>query len=1503
MISVLRRLTIITLLFAVILFVQTIQVENAAGINPRTLISLGFIILASFALGEIFSIIKLPRVIGYILIGILFGPFSHYIFGGKFLEVFNSEVISNISLINTVALSLIALTAGTEIIITEIKKSLKTISLILIFKVVLLLILIPAVTYALSPFIGFLQGADFKLILAAGLILTVISLGTSIELTLVVVNDTKSKGRLADTILGTAILKDVLVILLLAVTLSISSALILPSGNMEMGIIADLALELFYSVMFGAALGIGLIFYFKYVRIEIILFVLAFIVFATQLSIMLHLETLIVFITTGFVFRNFSGYGEDLHHPLLKLSLPIFIIFFTVAGASIDLSLLKSSLIIAAVLTVVRGAALFISVRYASKIAGEPDSVKDYGWLGFFSIGGLILGLAIIIENKLGSFGSELKNIITAFVALNIFLGPVLFKIGLIKVAKKNNPEDESVETATENGTQTAVSKTKKKKSEIGPKFKEPVFRDESVNKILYQILFKLKTILNDFDRRFIQKRFEEAEELIISIMEKYVSDYGEIAVVLKNPELAPQKVKTEILNIQNSLSEWYIDLCEERKAVEKNILLLEPLIKELFFSLSDLTDSLPATVRIELLPDDLEKNIKSDTFINTLKKKYLLSKLKFIRLFNKKYTIRKNIRLKNIAKYYLAGITSEEILETINLTGIERLDTIKQVKRLFSDYFVELNNLAHFTITNKEDENFHNEISGKFDDFHKTFISEIQIYKKEISDKGNEISSRFEYAIANPFNSMLETLNSIQSSETEEDRIRFSKVFAKSEINKETSLESIRFWVNYYLGMLGLFQKEAYLDRLKSQLNMIVSNSLVSITDEVDYSLVSISDKLSKNITEFNSKAKTAIETDYKTIKDVIHHNIDELVLDPLSRFLENLEEIKRNRKLILLVETLIRELSDVTVKMPKSIQMLEEGDFHFDTRRPDYRELKNAPIREIARNFIEKKFIREIGEINELLMNQINLMLTEMRNFHSIINFHIDSILQEIDEETEFSRENAQNLIISLDEKLQFRISQLNQKIDNLKKDINVKVIGKVEDLFEKIDELISSKSIVSAGDKLVRLNRLDRYAVQLSDQADKLNYQLRKYRLFTIRYYRKYFVKSIRNLLKKAGIIISEEEQQDIFVNYLNQRNIQKLPFIYRKLFDAASIESEEFYRLHKTIRDKFEEALANYRKNKYTPAVITGNPGSGKGSLMRYLKNDLYEGEEIVELTVTEEMRNMKGMLAKFSRVLNLDRLNSVDQLIVALNDKSKKRIIFCENFEKIFFSRVYGYDNLKNMLHIVSLTGKNNFWIFSMNKFAWDYIQSIFMLRDYFTTRIDLDRYGTELREIILRRHNATGYNLKFIPGEIRQLRNRIFRIHTPEEEEKILEEKYFEKMAEYAEGNITAAFFYWMQSISDVGDNVLQIKLPDETDLKLKSLPDDIYYLTIKSILLHGGISVREHSELFKIPEDKSRDILYYLVNSDLVKIEQERLRSEYFTVSKILAKAVEKELSDRNLI
>nr|WP_319776234.1 cation:proton antiporter [uncultured Sphaerochaeta sp.] len=950
MIAVLRKLIIISILFAIILFIQSIQVETTSLVSPKTLAVLGFLILASFTLGEILSTIGLPRVIGYLLIGIIFGPYTTFLFNTDLLKVFDFSVIKDLSLVNAITLSIIALTAGMELKLGELKKSVKPISLILLFKTIFIFLFIPLTVFAVSSFIPFLQNADWRTILASGLLLSVIAMGTSIELTLVVASEAKAEGRYIDIILSTSIVKDVLVILLLALCLTISISLLNPAMGMELNVFTDLGLELLFSVLLGLFLGIMVLLYLKYIAKELLLFIFAFIVVSSAVSSSLHLETLIVFITTGFLIRNYSEFGDKFHHPLNKLSLPIFITFFTVAGASINLLSIQATIIIGIIIAIIRAAAMYLSVRFAAKMSGESKDIIDHGWMGFLSIGGLMLGLGIIIEDKIPGFGTELKTIITSIVALNLFLGPILLKFALGKIKNVKDTEEEKTDIVEEKHESVLL------KDNIAVKFKEPDLSDQILNKSLFQIVLKLNNILRDFDKKFIVERSEESLELIISITEKYTDDYIAIKSNYLGENVSLDELRNGIFEIKRNLDKWYLEFCSERKAVERNVLKLEPLIKELFFSLTDLTDSLHREVVVNLEKEKYE--LKESDSSRVKLRKYLYSlKFNLNRLFNKEYKLTRKIDYKNLAKYFLVGESYNEILETVNLVGLERLTTLRKIRNLFNDYSNYLSELAKLTLAEESNPELISTIQDKYEELHRMFVNELNIYRSEITNTTEEISSRLTFALANPYNRFLETLYIAGTPEFKSNKYKYSKIFSESEIKKDKALETIRYWINYYLGFIGLFEKEIYINKLETELNLIVDNSLIHLSEDISRSLRLAGKEISAKLSEFKQVVNETSDYDADKYLLLLKNKKEELLNNTVQKFINNLEEIRRGKKMNRLIENMIHDFSTISASFPKSVSLLEDKDFKFLHRTPEFKNLKTVPIHDILSSFLEKK------------------------------------------------------------------------------------------------------------------------------------------------------------------------------------------------------------------------------------------------------------------------------------------------------------------------------------------------------------------------------------------------------------------------------------------------------------------------------------------------------------------------------------------------------------------
>ena len=1504
MIAVLRRFIIIGILFGIILFIQSIQVESLSGINPKTLAALGFIILASFTLGEIFSFIKLPRVIGYLLIGIIFGPYSADLINTNILSVLNFSVIKNLNLVNNVTLSIIALTAGMELHLSGLKKSIKSISYILLFKVVFTFITITAFVFLLSPYINFLADAHWKIILAAGLILSVISLGTSIELTLVVADEAQAKGKFIDLILSTAIVKDVLVILLLAVLLTISAILVNPTGGLDLIIFLDLAKELLFSVIVGAGLGGILILYLKYVSKELVLFILAFVVFGSELSHVLHLETLVVFLSAGIILQNFSEFGEKFHHPLQKLSLPIFIVFFTVAGTSINFVVLRDVILIGVALALVRAVALYYSVNIAGKITQEGDDVKKYGWLGFLSIGGLMLGLSIVISEKLPGLGENIKSIITSIVALNIFAGPVLLKLAINK-SKKYSTEPEVEKDTSENlELKKSISKiiTDIKKQTTEAKFNEPDFEDERINKSLYQLIFNLNSILESFDKKFIYNRSEESLELIIGITERYIDTYNTIKSSINKPGVNINAIQHSMVQAKKELSNWYIDLCAEHKTIEKNILQLEPLIKELFFSLTDLTDGLQTEYLVDLENERVIIN-SDDSVVIKFKKFYLKSKLSLRNLFDKEYKLKRIIPYKNLAKYHLVGTSANEILETVNLVGNERLTTLRQIRNIYNDNLKYFNELLQLTQRADVNNTSISEVLIKFEEVHANIINELKIYRTEINNTSQEISRRLRYALVNPFNNLLLSLKTAGTSEANETKIKYSKIFAKSENRKDEALETIRYWVNYYVGFLGLFEKEIRIEKLKLESLEIVDNLLLSISDEININLRNVIEELLKNIDNF--KTQLASSEHHNKIKLV--ELIDKSYLDEFTKSLEeyikDLEDLKRSKKLNMLIENLRVKFSELAHNLPETISLIEESQIKFKDRKPFFINLKQVQIQKVAISILDRKLPREIGEINEMLINHLEITLYELKNFFSIINFHINAAKKEIQTESESGIKIAYDLIDFLSDKLNFRVKQLNEQVNRLELNINGKIASKVDGIISEINKLIIDGSLLSMKIYMEKETGRIVASVIVKKYASLLLYQFKKTRVLSTKFYNKFLKRSLVDIAIKLKLKQDYEEDSISDYLFLDEEKLNSLPFIYRKLFDGLPLESGDFFIGQNEILQKVEFGLKRFYEQKPSSIIIIGEPGSGKRSLINSIKNNLLHDIEYINYQFKNTITSADKLLTILSEQIGLEKKASAEELIIYLNDHSQKKIIILEALSKLYFKKINGFEALKTFAYIVSSTNNNTFWICSIGKYGWGFIKNNFDLNNIYSTKLyTSELHQKDIKNIVLKRHNATGFNLKFLPNDIQKLKSKIIKAKSYDDEQKELSGKYFEKLEQYSEGNIISAMYYWLQSIDSVKGNDILIRPPRKIILGFLSKLDDIYLLSISSILTHGWLKDKEHAKLFNITLNESREILNYLVSIKLINFDADDMETKKYFINKFVYKAIENELIKRNM-
>ncbi len=416
-----------------------------------TIISLtvAFFIIVSAArqLSNFFEKIKLPLITGFIVIGVLAGPYVLKMIPGE---------LNKLNFINDIALGFIALAAGTEMYLKEIRERSKQIVIMTTSQIIITFLLGFLFLFLFIDLVPFAKNFTQKTIIAFALLASTIFIAPSIATAIPLINELRAKGPFTKTALGVTVLKDILLIVVFAVAFSVSDIL-LSGYNLNLGEIFIVFLDIVFSIGFGILYAYG----FKIVTnirkpywLDIVLFLLAgwstFILsdfvydFTEKIwQFHIHLEAVLIGITATFYLINFTTYKINISRLVKDVGPYVYVAFFTLVGASISLDSLVSYWFIALALFVLRLILTFLSSFIGSVISKDSWKERFLSWTPHIAQAGISLGLISIVAHNFESFGKDFEAVLVAVIVLNQFLGPPLMKFAIMKLGEAHTKADE----------------------------------------------------------------------------------------------------------------------------------------------------------------------------------------------------------------------------------------------------------------------------------------------------------------------------------------------------------------------------------------------------------------------------------------------------------------------------------------------------------------------------------------------------------------------------------------------------------------------------------------------------------------------------------------------------------------------------------------------------------------------------------------------------------------------------------------------------------------------------------------------------------------------------------------------------------------------------------------------------------------------------------------------------------------------------------------------------
>ena len=415
--------------------------EASAGL-PLLFTLVGAMLILCFYAGKLIKKTSLPSLIGYMLVGALFGP-SFKRFG---LELFTEAVLESLSFVTQVALGFVAFSIGSELSMKSLKRLGNGIVWIIFIESFAAFFIVTGLIYLVTR--------DLPMALIFGSMAP----ASAPAGTVAIIQEYKAKGSLTQALYAVVGFDDGLAIIIFGFAAAVSKSLLMAEtpGHVSEGFFQMLkapTLEIILSIVVGTVLGFLLCQLVRFIKNsrDMLIIVFGIITLSTGLSMMWHLSLILTNMVIGFVLINTRR--ESLVHkvtaPLLEIMPLTFVLFFCLAGAHLHLAALPSLGVIGIVYILGRSGGLIGGARLGAIFGHVEEKIKKYVGLGILSQAGVAIGLALIVNSEFAGLGAVTDGVshgsaigikvittITATCIVFEIIGPILAKYALGKAGE-----------------------------------------------------------------------------------------------------------------------------------------------------------------------------------------------------------------------------------------------------------------------------------------------------------------------------------------------------------------------------------------------------------------------------------------------------------------------------------------------------------------------------------------------------------------------------------------------------------------------------------------------------------------------------------------------------------------------------------------------------------------------------------------------------------------------------------------------------------------------------------------------------------------------------------------------------------------------------------------------------------------------------------------------------------------------------------------------------------
>jgi hypothetical protein len=704
------------------------------------------------------------------------------------------------------------------------------------------------------------------------------------------------------------------------------------------------------------------------------------------------------------------------------------------------------------------------------------------------------------------------------------------------------------------------------------------------------------------------------------------------------------------------------------------------------------------------------------------------------------------------------------------------------------------------------------------------------------------------------------------------EDHITLARTKIRQQYNNQTILRSIARTIKRYKTIFQNWHHTLFVLsddwKLELEISRLKYHILKSSFDFAGYIHSRYKEPLNKNIQvathtiqdliKLFDQEKTAKEEKFM---DELRTKRTEVKRKLMLKMLPEVKKIILDSNIPAHIDSFEQATAQQFEQLSKSRIIKKSGDYTQPTLKS---ELEKIYPQSLVAFQMKPDFMDAFPSLKQGFTRHLQEVQNRFEEIPEIINYSLQTSINYFEEKNEL--EEAEKIGVDGVKRAENKIQDIQQLLNNfIQKEIET-LKSEIETLTQNLSEITDNESALQINLRITKARALEK---SKAFRKKVINY-IQGFLPHILELIQKFLA-----FLRESSIRIRKQftlEDKKHFIStdvsdYLaeTEKAIDRLPFIYQRLFRIEPLSSFELYTPRQESVDKIKTAYSRWKDGKFAPAVIIAEKGWGKTTtLNRFLKLKLTT-EEVVMLT-PEPGVDIAGF---YKSILSKTKFEEVSE---KQDETSAKRIIvIIDGLEKLFEARVNGFDNLLQILKHISDTNHQIFWLTTCHLFAWEYLDKTIGISDYFGYHIKLtDFTDEELMKTIERRHNVSGYRLMFLP-ETQKKTLISFKKQTDFGDQENLRIQYFNRMHKIVKGNLSQAFLFWMRSTAQVTDDSVYIEYLSSDYFNFLGSMSDSKLMMLKNIVIHNGISAEHHARLFRIPLERSKLLLGQLYDDGII--------------------------------